>query len=436
MESRKRVSGLSKSPVSGTPKSSDPSLLREIPLPLSSSHPPHNHETPSTHRESEYREGQDDRQPHPWINSRGVEKGERHSHGGEVDHGKHKDATQASPLFGDAADTNVVLEHELKEENDRQRHDRNQQPDFAGGESEDYCDEDSAQNDVQEKASRNFDPSPETAFSTGHAYAPSTSPRNSASARNHTGQFVCGVARSPDYATPLEKKENQANAVQHDGHQLGASGEDAQEHKQENHGTSRIENSDKEEHGSEPRMGRRQLGASSHAETPIPAFRQSPCGGESPDSYRWTANRSLRNRPPLSGPPARFLSMRIHTAPDANIPTTSTTTPSHIGRMISAKKTRPANVAASTNPTRYHRRTSRGGIPRYMPKPLSTQSGKAPPEGNHLILGTFLATTLGAFRAVPGLATLKIMPTARAATKPKIAARILPNQIANKKRGM
>src|SRR5207245_4021095 len=137
----------------------------------------------------------------------------------------------------------------------------------------------------------------------------------------------------------------------------------------------------------------------------------------------------------LRGPPARLLSMRIHTAPDANIPTTSTTTPSHIGRMISAKKTRPANVAASTNPTRDHRRTSRGGIPRYMPKPLSTQSGKAPPEGNHLILGTVLATTLGAFRAVPGTTTLKIMPTTRAATKPKIAARILTNQTANRKRG-
>src|SRR5437867_1733307 len=151
-------------------------MFREIPLPLSSSHPPHNHETPSNHRKSEYREGQDDRQPHPRVNSRGVEKGERHSHGGEVDHGKHKDATQASPLLGDAADTNVVSEHELKEENNRQRHDRKQQPDFAGRESEDYCDEDSAQNDVQEKASRNFDPSPETAFSTGHADAPSTSP--------------------------------------------------------------------------------------------------------------------------------------------------------------------------------------------------------------------------------------------------------------------
>src|SRR3989454_5674806 len=260
MESRKRVSGLSKSPVSGTPKSSDPSLLREIPLPLSSSHPPHNHETPSNHRKSEYREGQDDRQPHPWINSRGVEKGERHSHGGEVDHGKHKDATQASPLFGDAADTNVVLEHELKEENDRQRHDRKQQPDFAGRESEDYCDEDSAQNDVQEKASRNLDPSLKTAFSTRHADAPSTSPRNSASARNHTGLSVCGVTRSPDYGTPLEKKENQGHAVQADGHQLGASGEDAQEHKEENDGTSRIQNGDNEEHGSEPGKGRRELG--------------------------------------------------------------------------------------------------------------------------------------------------------------------------------
>src|SRR5207245_10126520 len=171
MESRKRVSGLSKSPVAGTPKSSDPSLLREIPLPLSSSHPPHNHETPSTHRESEYREGQDDRQPHLRVNSRGVEKGERHSHGGEVDHGKHKDATQASPPLGDAADTNVVSEHELKEENDRQRHDRNQQSDFADRESEDYHDEDGAQNDVQEEASRNFDPSPETASSTRHADA-------------------------------------------------------------------------------------------------------------------------------------------------------------------------------------------------------------------------------------------------------------------------
>src|SRR2546425_13294088 len=241
MESRRTDSALSETPVSGTPKSSDPSLLREIPLPLSSSHPPHDHEAPSNNRKSEYREGQDDRQPHPWINSRGVEKEERHSHGGEVDHGKHKDATQASPLFGNAADTNVVLEHELKEENDRQRHDRNQQPDFSGRESEDYRDEHSAQNDVQEKTSRNFDPSPETAFSTRHAGAPSTSPRNSASARNHTGLSVCGVTRSPDYGTPLEKKENQAHAVQHDGHQLGASGEDAQEHTEENHGSSRIQ---------------------------------------------------------------------------------------------------------------------------------------------------------------------------------------------------
>ena len=186
-------------PVSGTPKSSDPSLLREIPLPLSSSHPPHNHEAPSNHGKGQYGEGQDDRQPHPRVNSRGVEKGKRHSYGGEVDHGKHKDATQASPLFGDAADTNVVLERELKEENDRQRHDRNQQSDFADRESEDYGDEDGAQNDVQEKASRNFDPSPETAFSTRHADAPSTSPRNSASARNHTGLSVSGEPQSPGF---------------------------------------------------------------------------------------------------------------------------------------------------------------------------------------------------------------------------------------------
>src|SRR2546422_303622 len=133
-------------------------------------------------------------------------------------------------------------------------------------------------------ASLNFDPSPETAFSTRHADALSTSPRDSASARNHTGLSVCGVTRSPDYGTPLEKKENQAHAVQHDGHQLGASGEDAQEHTEENHGASRIQNGDNEEHGSEPGMGGKQDGGSGQAQTPIPPFRQSPSGGgESPE---------------------------------------------------------------------------------------------------------------------------------------------------------
>src|SRR5436309_1469691 len=33
---------------------------------------------------------------------------------------------------------------------------------------------------------------------------------------------------SPDYGTPLAKKENQTHAVQHDGHQLGVFGEDVQ----------------------------------------------------------------------------------------------------------------------------------------------------------------------------------------------------------------
>src|SRR3989442_3369847 len=62
---------------------------------------------------------------------------------------------------------------------------------------------------------------------------------------------------SPDYGTPLAKKENQAHAVQHDGHQLGVFWEDVQQHKEATHGSSPIQYSDNRQHRSQPVMRRK-----------------------------------------------------------------------------------------------------------------------------------------------------------------------------------